>query len=61
MRKRFLIVSARRVGTSLADISDVLGINASTVSRRYDAAKARINDEQMADVECVISEYRALN
>jgi DNA-directed RNA polymerase specialized sigma24 family protein len=43
--KEVLILSGRRLGASLAEMSDLLGINASTVSRRYDSAKRRIADD----------------
>jgi len=57
--KEVFIVTARRLGTSLAEVSNVLGINASTVSRRFDAARNRMNgDQQMSvDVENVVTEY----
>ena len=59
--KEVLIVGARRLGTSLAEVSDVLGINASSISRRYDAARTRMKDDERmtAEVEKVVSEYRA--
>ena len=43
--KEVLILSGRRLGASLVEMSDLLGINASTVSRRYDAAKRRMADD----------------
>ena len=55
-------MSARRLGASLAEISDLLSINASTVSRRRDAAKSRMAvDRKMAEqVENVVTKYRAI-
>ena len=60
--KEVLIMSARRLGASLAEISDLLSINASTVSRRRDAAKSRMAvDRKMAEqVENVVTKYRAI-
>jgi REP element-mobilizing transposase RayT len=39
--KEVLVLCGRRLGASLAEISDSLEVNASTVSRRNDAAKSR--------------------
>jgi len=43
--KEALIVSGRRLGATLAEMSDLIGINASTVSRRHDTARRRIADD----------------
>ncbi len=59
--KEILILSARRMGSSLAEVSNVLGLNPSTVTRRHDAAKQRSKeDAEMAEnVERLVSEYRS--
>ena len=56
-----MIISARRMGSSLAEISDVLGINQSTVTRRHDAARHQMKSgsEMVAEVENVIEQYRS--
>lgn len=43
--KEVLVLCARRLGVSLAEISDILEVNASTVSRRNDAATSRARNE----------------
>ncbi len=59
--KEVLILSAKRLGASLAEISDTLGLNASTVTRRHDAAKHKLkdNDRMAAAVESIVNEYRS--
>lgn len=48
--KEALVLSGRRLGASLAEMSDLMGVNASTVSRRYDAAKSRLaTDDHMSE------------
>lgn len=57
--KEVLILSGIRLGASLVEMSDLIGINPSTVSRRYDAAKRRMtSDDHMSEaVSNVIKEY----
>ncbi len=57
--KEVLIMSAVRLGASLADISDLLSLNASTVSRRRDAAKSRMAFDQKVAEEIgnVVTKY----
>lgn len=57
--KEVLILSGHRLGASLAEMSDLLGINASTASRRYVAAKRRLaDDERISEaVANVIRQY----
>lgn len=57
--KEVLILSGRRLGASLAEMSDLLGVNASTASRRYDAGKLRMaKDDRVGQaVSNVISRY----
>ena len=43
--KEVLILCGRRLGASLAEMSDLVGITPSTASRRYDSAKRRMADE----------------
>ena len=59
--KEVLILSGRRLGASLAEMSDLLNINPSTTGRRYDAAKRRIaDDHRMSEtVENVIRRYES--
>jgi putative transposase len=59
--KEVMIISARRMGSSLAEISDALGINPSTVTRRHDAARRRMLSDQgmAAQVDNVIEQYRS--
>ena len=40
--KEVLILSGHRLGASLAEMSDLIGINGSTATRRHDAAKRRL-------------------
>ena len=58
--KEVFIISGRRLGATLAQISDALGINASTVSRRHDAAKRRmVIDQRMSQATAdVIRRYK---
>jgi chromosomal replication initiation ATPase DnaA len=59
--KEVLILSGRRLGASLAEISDLIGLNPSTVSRRCDAAKLRSSTDPRVPkaVGRVIKEYAA--
>jgi RHS repeat-associated protein len=57
--KKVLILSGGRLGASLAEMSDIFGINASTASHRYDSAKRRMADEHhiSESVANVIRQY----
>jgi hypothetical protein len=57
--KEVLILCGRRLGASLAELSDLIGVNASTVSRRYDAARLRnpLDAGVSAAVADVIRDY----
>jgi putative transposase len=57
--KEIVILCGRRLGASLAEISDVLEVNASTASRRHDAATGRVkNDPEMSQtIATVLKRY----
>jgi hypothetical protein len=57
--KEVLILCGRRLGAWFAELSDLIGVNASTGSRRYDAARLRnpIDAGVSAAVADVIKDY----
>src|SRR5690349_20077400 len=59
--KEVAVLCGRRLGASLAEISDVLEVNASTASRRYDAATSRVkNDPEMSQtIASVLKRYNS--
>ena len=61
--KEVLIMSGLRLGASLAEMSDLLGINASTAGRRYQAARRRLAaDDKMSEaVSIVVRQYERQN
>ena len=57
--KEALLASGCRIGASLALLSRLIGLNASTASRRHDSARLRLqNDENFSTkVSLVVKQY----
>ena len=59
--KEVLIVSGSRIGTNLATIARLTGLNSSSISRRHDAAKRKIEDAKFGDlVSNVVEQYNLI-
>lgn len=61
MAKEVLILIGRDAGASVSELAGITGIDTSSVSRRYDAAKQNVTtDPKLAfAIECVLKEYGA--
>lgn len=62
LAKELLIVAGRHVGASISMLSEMTGLNSSTISRRYDAATRKIKEnEELRELAAVVhSEYLRL-
>jgi len=58
--KELLIVSGRQAGATVKTLSEMTGLNSSTVSRRHDAATNRMHEDQTTrqTVNKVLEKYR---
>lgn len=44
--KEMLVLTGRQAGASLKILSEITGISSSTISRRHDAAKFKVNNNE---------------
>lgn len=60
--KEVLVICGRRLGASLAEISDLMKVDPSTASRRHDAARSRskTDDRMKKTIEDVMESYEQI-